>query len=92
MKLSEPTNTSTIFAENLIDIRSVASEIWPGKVKSHGDVYSSRCVYSAKYVVFPRTALRHCGLLDSATDEHFLAYIPRLEFPVHLEFRTTGAM
>ena len=34
--LREPTNTSTLSAENLIEIASVVSEIWPGKVKVRG--------------------------------------------------------
>ncbi len=44
-------NTLAIRAENLIQIGSLVSEIWPGKVKSRGGgrVYSSRRVYLAKY-------------------------------------------
>ncbi len=42
-------NTSTLGAENMIQIGSVVSEIWQVKVKCQGHVYSGRRVYLAKY-------------------------------------------
>ena len=47
--LGEPRNISTISAENLIQIGSVVSEMWPGKFTSWGCIYLSRRVYLAKY-------------------------------------------
>ncbi len=50
MKLGcEILNTLSLSAENLIEIGSVVSEIWPGKLKSRDGVYSGRCIYLAKY-------------------------------------------
>ena len=43
-------NTLTISADNLIQIGSVVSVIWPGEVKGReGGARLSRRVYSAKY-------------------------------------------
>ena len=42
-------NTLRVSAENLIEIISLVSETWLGKVKDRGPVYSSRRIYSAKY-------------------------------------------
>ncbi len=42
-------HTCTLSTENLIEIGSVVSEMWPGKIKSRGCIYSGSRVYWAKY-------------------------------------------
>ena len=39
----------TLSAESLNEIGLIGFEIWTGKVKSRGRVYSSRFIYSAKH-------------------------------------------
>ena len=55
-------NTLRLSVGNFIGIGSVFSEIWPGKLKSWGAVYSSRHVYLAKYGNVALQGIGYIGL------------------------------
>ena len=59
--------TSTSSAENLIEIGAVVSGIWPGEVKNWGCIYSSRCVYLAKYGMSNGYVLKRNLILRTAS-------------------------
>ena len=53
-------NNWTLYTENMIQISHTVSEIQPVKFKSWGRVYSSRCIYSAKYSMRDILCYFHC--------------------------------
>ena len=54
----------TLRAENMNEIGLIVFEIWPGKVKSRGRVYSSRHVYWAEYGTCIHSPFTNCRMGD----------------------------